>query len=150
MSLPSDRGQGAPAHHGFLERTKVRAHFPTALQQDLQKVGRAAKDVRLEMRHRLHLQIGIADAAVEYGGAKGAGGGVQQPGAGRQVIGEAGGANGARAHASGRQRARAAPEVMDVALRLTDRPGGPKQMRHGARRSRVQAAERRMRSLRFD
>ena len=73
------------------------------------------------MRDRLELLLGIADAAGNDRAAERMRARLENVGAGRQVIGKRIVHDVAGAEAGGKQRARAAAEIVAVAFRLEDR-----------------------------
>ena len=125
-SLYSARSEGnsaPPPTSAFLKRGGVLAGLLGLVEQDLQVVGHADVGRGLQVLDDVELLLGVAGAGGDDGAAERARPGVQDPAAGREVIGERVVDDVALAHAGGKQRARRAPPVLAEALGLEDRPG---------------------------
>ena len=139
----AERGrQGLGADRGVLQAGGVELQLPPLLQQDLQEGGRAGIDGGTEIVDRLHLQLGIADAARKNRAADRMRAAFDHQARRHQVIREGVVHQHAGPGTGGPQRAREAPVVLALAARLVDRPRRLEDMAHLGKRPAVQPAER--------
>ena len=120
-SARSDGNSAPPPTERLLEGGGVPAGLLRLVDQDLQVVRHADIDGRLQVLDRLELLLGVAGAGRDDGAAERARTRIQDPAAGRQVIGERVVHDVALADAGREQRARRAPPVLAEALGLEDR-----------------------------
>ena len=141
------RRQRRAGDEATLDRGHVLARLLRRVEQDFEKIRRAGISGRLEMRDRLHLLLGVADAAGNDCAAERMRPRLENESAGRQVISESVVHDVARAKPGGKQRTRRIPPVLAVTLGLEDRAGRHQQALELARRGDGVTAERRLISL---
>ena len=124
------------------------------LEDDLQERRRAGVAGRPQIGDGLHLQFGLADAGREHRAAERARAGLENDAGRREVIGEVLWTRSPARNAGRVQRAREAPVIAAVALRLVDRAGRREDARElcpaASRSARRTAAPRFCSSIRSD